>query len=124
MTTAAAPIVSGITFDIELIATAIQKLDEFFKDPQNRQKYLDRNGWLGPDGMKRMLQRWTPYALCLLVLKVTSSSIDKNTSNIVSMNLSLHGVGAHASLCNHHRLSNCFTINAKNFYWIGGNHAH
>ncbi len=105
--------------DTRLIVTAVKKLNEFFKDPENAAAYLDPNGWLKEDGMRKMQEHWTPHALCLTVMCVATEDLDKSPAAMQALNEQLHEIGAHATPCQHEKLSGCMSIEATHFYWIG-----
>lgn len=104
--------------DIDLIVTSIQKLDRFFADDRNADHYLQSNGWLNREGMERLRQRWTPYALCVTLLKMSCSTLPKTKDNAKAICDRTREFGCVVSL-RETAQGAFFAVEGLNFFWFG-----
>lgn len=112
---AAAPCVDN---EIALVSTSIIKLDEYFADHEAAIYYLQPNGWLNDAGMQRLRSRWTPYSLCLTLLKISAATLPKTVEMAAKIDERLKGSGIRVFLRDTY-LGPFFAVEGRHFFWFG-----
>ena len=108
----------AVQTDIALIATSIKKLDRYFADKAVAAVYLQPTGWLNSEGMARLRARWTPYALCLTLLKMSVATMPKTQANIKAINDMTREFGCVVSLRDTSQ-GVFVAVEGLNFFWFG-----
>lgn len=112
--------VNSIDNEIALVSTSIIKLDEYFADHEAAIYYLQPNGWLNHAGMQRLRSRWTPYSLCLTLLKISAATLPKTPAiaQLIEDKLRESASGIKVSVRPTH-LGPFFAVEGRHFFWFG-----
>lgn len=111
-------VAANIESEIALVSTSIKKLDEYFADHEAAIFYLQPNGWLNDAGMQRLRSRWTPYTLCLTLLKISAATLAKTPEVAAMIDEKLKGSGIRVTVRGTH-LGPFFAVEGRHFFWFG-----